>query len=70
MRQRTVYPTNEIPHLWFHGLGNGQTYARNAQGNLYFQGEYENAQLFSYGSHYEIARKITTKRGLAVLFNL
>jgi hypothetical protein len=70
MRQRTVHPTNEIPHLWFHGLGNGQTYAKNAQGNLYFQGEYDNAKIFSYGSHYEIARKVTTKRGLAVLFNL
>jgi hypothetical protein len=69
-RVKTVYPTNEIPHLWFHGLGNGQTHARNAQGNLYFEGPYESAQIFSYGRHYEIARKVTTKRGLAILFNL
>jgi hypothetical protein len=65
-RTKTVYPYNEIPHLWFHGLGNGQTYARNAQGNLYFNGP----SIFSYGSHFEIARKVTTKRGDAVLLNL
>src|ERR1700728_4307737 len=69
-RTKSVYPTSEIPHLWFHGLGNGQTTARNAQGNFYFEGQYEDAKIFSYGRHYEIARKVTTKRGMAVLFNL
>lgn len=69
-RVKTVYPTSEIPHLWFHGLGNGQTSARNAAGNLYFEGPYEEARIFSYGRHYEIARKVTNKRGTAVLFNL
>lgn len=63
---KQVFPSSEIPHLWFHGLGNGQTYAKNAQGNLYFEGP----SIFSYGRHYEIARKVETPRGTAVLFTI
>ena len=33
-RQRKVFPTNEIPHLWFHRT---QEEARNNGGNLFFE---------------------------------
>ena len=61
-RTKTVYPTNEIPHLWAHKT---QSEARSPQRNLYF----ENEKIFSYGRHYEIARHVTTKHGNAILFN-
>ena len=62
-RQRHVFPTNEIPHLWAHKT---QSDARNAQGNLYF----ENETIYSYGSHFPIARHVTNKSGRksAILF--
>jgi len=50
-RQKHVYPTNEISHLWFHKT---QASARNAQANLYFEGE----TIYSYGSHFPIARHV------------
>lgn len=63
-RRKEVFPTDEIPHLWFHAYKTQQT-ARNSAGNLYFSGP----SIFSYGSHFEIARHVETKRGNAVLFN-
>ena len=62
-RQRHVFPTNEIPHIWFHKT---QSDARNAQGNLYF----ENETIYSYGSHFPIARHVKNKSGKksAILF--
>jgi len=61
-RKKTVFPTNEVPHLWAHKV---QDSARNAQGNLYFDGEV----IYSYGSHFPIARHITNAKGKpAVLF--
>jgi hypothetical protein len=63
-RRKEVFPTDEIPHLWMHAW-RSQGNARNAGGNLYFQ----QASIFSYGSHFEIARHVETKRGDAVLFN-
>jgi hypothetical protein len=63
-RKKEVFPTDEIPHLWVHAW-RSQGNARNAAGNLYFQ----QASIFSYGSHFEIARHVETKRGNAVLFN-
>jgi hypothetical protein len=50
-RQKHVFDTGEIPHLWAHKV---QDSARNAQGNLYF----ENETIYSYGSHFPIARHV------------
>src|SRR6267154_4399432 len=65
-RKKTVFDTGEIPHLWAHKV---QENARNAHGNLYFDGE----TIYSYGSHFPIARHIVdnpTKKNpkSAVLF--
>jgi hypothetical protein len=61
-RQRHVFPTDEIPHLWFHQT---QSDARNGQGNVYFDGD----TIYSYGEHFPIARHVTSKSGRpAVLF--
>jgi hypothetical protein len=59
---RHVYPNHEIPHLWAHQL---QDEARNSSGTFYFSG----TTIFSYGSHFPIARHITNDRGeQAILF--
>src|SRR6267154_4925390 len=50
-RKKTVFDTGEIPHLWAHKV---QENARNAHGNLYFDGE----TIYSYGSHFPIARHV------------
>lgn len=59
---RHVYPNHEIPHLWAH---QSQDEARNSTGSLYFEGP----TIYSYGSHFPIARHATNERGeRAVLF--
>jgi hypothetical protein len=59
---RHVYPNHEVPHLWAH---QSQDEARNSTGSLYFEGP----TIYSYGSHFPIARHITNERGeRAVLF--
>jgi hypothetical protein len=55
-RKKCVFDTGEIPHLWAHRT---QDEARNRQGNLYFNG----ATIYSYGSHFPIARHVTNKAG-------
>lgn len=61
-RQKQVFSTGEIPHLWAHKI---QESARNPQKNLYFEGD----TIYSYGSHFPIAVHITNKKGKhAVLF--
>lgn len=61
-RQKHVFDTGEVPHLWAHGT---QDDARNKQGNLYFTGD----TIYSYGSHFPIARYVTNGAGKrAVLF--
>jgi hypothetical protein len=59
-RSKQVFDTGEIPHLWAHKV---QPSARNAQGNLYF----ENETIYSYGSHFPIARHVTNKVGKAAI---
>ncbi len=59
-RQKQVFDTGEIPHLWAHRT---QDEARNRQGNLYFTGD----TIYSYGSHFPIARHVETKRGKVIL---
>ena len=62
-RQKNVYKTAEIPHLWFHKT---QQSARNHGGNLFFDGD----TIYSYGYHFQIARHVTNERGeAAVIFN-
>jgi hypothetical protein len=61
-RKKHVFDTGEIPHLWAHRT---QEDARNRQGNLYFTGD----TIYSYGSHFPIARHVTNDAGQrAVLF--
>ena len=59
---RHVYPNHEIPHLWAHQT---QDEARHSTGSFYFEGP----TIYSYGSHFPIARHVTNERGdRAVLF--
>lgn len=61
-RQKHVFDTGQIPHLWAHRTQND---ARNKQGNLYFNGD----TIYSYGSHFPIARHVVNQAGdRAVLF--
>jgi hypothetical protein len=61
-RKKHVFNTGEVPHLWAHHT---QDEARNRQGNLYFTGD----TIYSYGSHFPIARRVTNDAGQrAVLF--
>ena len=61
-RKKCVFDTGEIPHLWAHRT---QDEARNRQGSLYFTGD----TIYSYGSHFPIARHVTNEAGeRAVLF--
>ena len=60
-RIRYVHPVDMIAHLW---ANRSQDSARNAGGNFYFDGD----TIYSYGSHFPIARHVETKRGRAVLF--
>jgi hypothetical protein len=55
-RKKHVFATGEIPHLWAHRT---QDEARNRQGNLYFTGD----TIYSYGSHFPIARHVTNDAG-------
>lgn len=52
--KREVFPTSEIPHKWAHQT---QSRARNAQGNLFFNGP----TIYSYRESWPLAR-IYTKR--------
>ncbi len=62
-RRKEVFTTDELPHIWMHSW-RSQGNARNSAGNLYFQ----QASIYSYGNHFEIARHVETKRGDAILF--
>jgi len=60
-RIRTVWPVDMVAHLWAH---KSQDYARNPGHNFYFHGD----TIYSYGSHFPVARHVENKRGRAVLF--
>jgi hypothetical protein len=62
-RQKYVYKSDEIPHLWVHKT---QDSARNAQGNFYFDGD----TIYSYGSHYPLAKHVTINGQAAILINV
>lgn len=61
MRTRAVYPVDMVAHLWAH---KSQDFARNPGHNFYFRGD----TIYSYGSHFPIARHVTRKGRSAVLF--
>lgn len=60
-RERQVFDTDEIPHLWAHKT---QAAARNSAGNLFFSGE----TIYSYGRHFPIARHAVIKGRPVILF--
>lgn len=60
---RQVFKTDELAHIWAH---QGQGSGRNPNNSCYFEGD----TIFSYGSHYPIAKLVTTPSGeQAVLLN-
>ncbi|MES2395874.1 MAG: hypothetical protein V4549_07720 [Bacteroidota bacterium] len=62
MKTKTVFPTNEIAHLW---ANKTQSEARNSAYNLFF----DNESIYSYGRHFLIAKHVTNSAGkTAVLF--
>jgi len=60
-RTRNVHPVDMVAHLWAH---KSQDYARNPGHNFYFNAD----TIYSYGSHFPIARHVTRKGQSAVLF--
>lgn len=59
---RTVVSNKELPHLWAHQT---QSHARNGNDTFYFSGD----TIYSYGSHFPIAKHVTNSRGdKAILF--
>jgi hypothetical protein len=59
---RHIYSNHEIPHLWAH---QAQDEARNSSSSFYFSGP----TIYSYGSHFPIARHVTNDGGeRAILF--
>lgn len=60
-RVKRVVSSGQVPHLWFH---KAQDSARNSNHSLYFEGD----TIFSWGSHFPIARHVTSGKKSAVLF--
>lgn len=60
-RVKRVVSSGQVPHLWFHKV---QDSAKNSNGSLYFDGP----TIFSYGSHFPIARHVQSGKKSAVLF--
>jgi len=60
-RIRNVHPVDMVAHLW---ANRTQEYARNPGHNFYFSGD----TIYSYGSHFPVARHVTRKGKSAVLF--
>lgn len=57
MRTKQVFPTNEVAHIW---AKQSQSEGRNSHGNLFFRGD----SIFSYGSHFCIAKILTNGKVL------
>src|SRR6266566_4959977 len=60
-RVKHVVSSGEVPHLWYHKT---QDSAKTSDGNLYFEGD----TIYSYGSHFPIARHVSNRKQSAVLF--
>lgn len=54
--RRSVYPTDEVPHLWAAGLPKGR-HIRNSGGRLYAIGPV----IYSFGSHFPMAARMVVK---------
>ncbi|MFM7012572.1 MAG: hypothetical protein ACKO0Z_25115 [Betaproteobacteria bacterium] len=62
--KKTVFAGDQVIHVW---AQRSQEYGRNSKGTCYFEGD----TLYSYGSHFIVARFLNDKRGrLVCLFNL
>lgn len=59
-RVRHVHPDGMVAHLWAH---KSQDHAHNPRNNIYFHGD----TIYSYGSHFPIAKHVTCKGKSAVL---
>lgn len=60
---KTVVQSREVAHLWAH---KAQSEARNANRSMFFT----DSTIYSYGSHFPMAKHVTNKRGEnAILFN-
>ena len=59
-RIRTIHPEGMVAHLW---ANKSQESASNAAHNIYFHGD----TIYSYGSHFPIAKHITRKGEGAIL---
>ena len=59
-RTKHVCRFDMVAHLWAH---KSQEWAKNPAGNFYFQGD----TIYSYGSHFPIARHVENKRGESVV---
>lgn len=64
-RGREVYPSNEIPHLWAHGLPKGSGRIRNGGANNFYA---EGDTIYSYGYHFPIARRVDMGSEVVYLF--
>ena len=62
MRERHVYPNDELFHLWAHGT---ELDLRNKQGNVYCYGD----KVYSYGSHFIMGWRKEARDG-AIVFLL
>lgn len=60
-RVREVWDNSMVAHIW---ANQSQDHARNKQNNFYFSGP----SIFSYGSHFEIARHVSKGKRRAILF--
>lgn len=61
--KKTVFAGDQVIHVW---AQRSQEYGRNSKGTCFFEGD----TLYSYGSHFIIARFLNDKRGrLVCLFN-
>lgn len=52
---KTVVNSGQVAHLWYHAT---QAHARNSNRSFYFDGD----TIFSYGSHFPIARHVWTNK--------
>jgi hypothetical protein len=61
-RQKQVFKSDEVPHLWAHQT---QESARDAGHRIWFTGD----TIFSYGTHFPIARHVEYQGRRCVFFN-
>lgn len=60
---KRVVTNSRLPHLWMYPREERDS-ARSSNGNFYFEGD----TIYSYGSHFPIARHVTNERGEQAVF--